>query len=157
MANDLAKLLDYLGIPELIHVVGHDIGGMIAYAYATRHEDRTASVVWGECPLRGTAAHEEDRTANDAQQFHFLFHSVPALPEALVTGREEMYLSHLFDKLTHNRSAISEQDLREYVSMYRHPGALRCDFEVYRAFLVDAEENPDGFVKAVLGFIAAAS
>ncbi|TDZ14555.1 Epoxide hydrolase 4 [Colletotrichum orbiculare MAFF 240422] len=138
---DLAELLDHLGITEPIHVVGHDIGGMNAYAFATRHEHRTASVVWGECPLPGTTAHEEDRTVNCVQQFHFLFHSVPDLPEALLTGREEMYLSHLFDKLTHNRSAISEQDLREYVSMYRRPGALRCAFEVYRAFLADAEGN----------------
>ncbi|TEA21699.1 Soluble epoxide hydrolase [Colletotrichum sidae] len=140
MAKDLAELLDHLGIPEPVHVVGHDIGGMIAYAFATRHEHRTAFVVWGECPLPGTTAHEEDRTVHGVQQFHFLFHSVPDLPEALVTGREEMYLSHLFDKLTHNRSAISEQDLQV-------PGSGHYV----------AEENPDGFVKAVLGFIAAAS
>ncbi|KAF9874252.1 alpha beta hydrolase fold protein [Colletotrichum karsti] len=141
MANDMILLLDYLKITDPVHIVGHDIGGMIAYAFATRHADRTASLVWGECPLPGTTAHEEDRTTHGVQQFHFLFHSVPDLPEALVSGREEIYLSHFFDKISHRRLAISKADLDHYVEMYSRPGALRCAFGVYRAFLTDAREN----------------
>src|SRR4051794_36239681 len=91
MANDIALLLDYLQVDEAVHVVGHDIGGMIAYAFATRHAERTKSLVWGECPLPGTTAYEEDRTIHGVQQFHFFFHSIPDLPEALVTGHEELY------------------------------------------------------------------
>ncbi|KAK2775871.1 alpha beta hydrolase fold protein [Colletotrichum kahawae] len=141
MANDIVLLLYHLSITEPVHMVGHDIGGMIAYAFATRHAERTASLIWGECPLPGTKAHEEDRTIHGVQQFHFLFHSVPDLPEALVSGREELYLSHFFDKVSYNRSVISQADLEYYASMYSRPGALRCAFGVYRAFLADAEEN----------------
>ncbi|CAI0644108.1 unnamed protein product [Colletotrichum noveboracense] len=141
MANDIVLLLDHLSITGSVHMVGHDIGGMIAYAFATRHAERTASLIWGECPLPGTKAHEEDRTIHGVQQFHFLFHCVPELPEALVSGREEIYLSHFFDKVSYNRSAISQADLEYYASMYSRPGALRCAFGVYRAFSTDAEEN----------------
>lgn len=141
MAGDFVQLLDNLSISEPIHVVGHDIGGMIAYAFASRYPERTASVVWGECPLPGTSIHDEDRTIYAQEQFHFLFHAVSDLPELLVTGSEAAYLDHFYSKLAHNRSAITPRDLDHYAGMYSKPGALRCGFGVYRAFLKDAEEN----------------
>lgn len=46
VAEDIHLLLTQeLNITEKVHVVGHDIGGMIAYAYAVRHAEHTASVV----------------------------------------------------------------------------------------------------------------
>lgn len=141
MAGDVADLLAYLYIAEPVHIIGHDIGGMIAYAFASRYPNKTASVNWGECPLPGTAAHHEDRTTHAVQQFHFIFHSVADLPEALVAGREEIYLSHFFSKLAYTASGIGQEDLDHYVKMYRQPGALRCAFNIYRAFLEDGEEN----------------
>ncbi|KAH7311253.1 Alpha/Beta hydrolase protein [Stachybotrys elegans] len=209
MATDILHLLDHLSIKSKVHVVGHDIGGMIAYAFVAQYSHRTASVTWGECPLPGTTAMHEDRTTHAQQQFHFLFHGVPDLPEALVSGKEEIYLSHFYNKLAYNANAIAPADLNYYVKMYRQPGALRAAFRTYAAFLEDAdecakwvsdgkckvpalglsggmsrhkeaapqmmaevheegtykvvdvadsghwiaEENPDGFVKAVVGFI----
>lgn len=147
MAADLEKLLSNLSITEPVHVVGHDIGGMIAYTFASRYPKKTASVVWGECPLPGTTAHHEDRTTHNVQQFHFIFHSVLDLPEALVAGREEIYLNHFFSKLGYNAAGIGQEDLDHYVKMYRQPGAMRCGFNVYRAFLKDGEENLDWISK----------
>lgn len=141
MAADIVYLLDHLNITEAVHVVGHDIGGMIAYAFASRYPDRTASVNWGECPLPGTQVYNEDRMSHAVEQFHFFFHAVPDLPEALVAGREEIYLNHFFDKISHNRADISQEDRETYVKMYKQPDALRCAFEIYRAFPKDAEEN----------------
>jgi len=140
MADDLVALVhSHLGIREKIHIVGHDIGGMIAHAYASRHPSHVASIVWGECPLPGTAAFEENKTMK--KQFHFIFHSVPDLPEALVAGRERIYLKHFYDKLALNTGAITPADLEHYALMYSQPGALRCAFAVYAAFEADAEEN----------------
>lgn len=141
MAEDIVHLLDHLGITTKVHVVGHDIGGMIAYSLATRHPHRLLTVNWGECPLPGTSAHEHDRTDRAVDQFHFIFHSVRDLPEALVAGREAVYLGHFFDKLAANAGAIGPADREHYASAYSQPGAMRCAFEVYRAFLEDAEEN----------------
>ncbi|ROV97237.1 hypothetical protein VSDG_04759 [Cytospora chrysosperma] len=141
MAEDIVHLLDHLGITTKVHVVGHDIGGMIAYSLATRHPHRLLTVNWGECPLPGTSAHEHDRTDRAVDQFHFIFHSVRDLPEALVAGREAVYLGHFFDKLAANAGAIGPADREHYATAYSQPGAMRCAFEVYRAFLEDAEEN----------------
>jgi pimeloyl-ACP methyl ester carboxylesterase len=141
MASDIKKLLEHLAISKPIHLVGHDIGGMIAYAFASRYPELLSSVIWGECPLPGTSAYEADRTTNAVQQFHFIFHSVLDLPEALVAGRERIYLNHFFSKIAYNSNAISSDDLDYYTGMYSQPGAMRCGFEIYRAFEEDAEEN----------------
>ncbi|KAJ0107230.1 hypothetical protein J7T55_007600 [Diaporthe amygdali] len=143
MADDIIQLLDALGIKSKVHLVGHDIGGMIAWAIAARHPDRLQTVNWGECPLPGTSIHQEDRTDRAIDQFHFIFHCVRDLPEALIAGHEEIYLSHFFNKLTFNMEAIGPEDLDHYVRSYSQPGAMRCALEVYRAFLEDAEENKE--------------
>jgi pimeloyl-ACP methyl ester carboxylesterase len=80
------------------------------------------------------------RTINAVQQFHFIFHCVPDLAVALVTGRERIYLSHFFRKIAYNAAAITDEDLDHYVRAYEQPGALRCAFETYRAFEEDARE-----------------
>lgn len=142
MAEDIIQLLDALGITDKVHLVGHDIGGMIAWSMAARHADRIATVNWGECPLPGTAAHEEDRTgARGVHQFHFVFHCVRDLPEALVSGREEIYITHFFNKVAFDTAALGPADVEHYVRAYSQPGAMRCAFEVYRAFFEDVEEN----------------
>ncbi|KAJ5142219.1 hypothetical protein N7526_003214 [Penicillium atrosanguineum] len=110
MARDLFSLLhDHLGITQAIHLVGHDIGGMVAHAYVTQYPDHVASVIWGECPLPGTSVYDVNKRM--PEQFHFVFHT------------------------------ISPFDLDFYALQYSQPGALRCSFEVYRAFEEDAREN----------------
>ncbi|KAI1776535.1 soluble epoxide hydrolase [Hypoxylon cercidicola] len=140
MARDLVRLLDALEIREPVHVIGHDLGGMIAFAMAAKHPSRVASLNWGECSLPGTSAHIEDRTTHAVQQFHFIFHCVPDLALALVAGRERIYLSHFFNKIAYNTAAIKSEDLDHYVECYEQPGAMRCAFEAYQMFEQDAKE-----------------
>ncbi|CAL5867606.1 uncharacterized protein PFLUO_LOCUS1825 [Penicillium psychrofluorescens] len=141
MARDLFTLVyDHLGIASEIHLVGHDIGGMIAHAYVSLYPQHVASVIWGECPLPGTSSYEANKRM--PEQFHFLFHCAPDdLAPSLVSGREKMYLNHFFSKLSFNANAISLSDLEYYALQYSQPGALRCAFEVYRAFEEDTREN----------------
>jgi pimeloyl-ACP methyl ester carboxylesterase len=140
MAEDLHILIQsHFGIKEKIHVVGHDIGGMIAFAYVSRYPDDVSSVIWGECPLPGTSCYEDVKGTPDV--FHFIFHRVPDLPEFLIAGKEREYLKHFFDKISYNSAAISPSDLEHYALAYSQPGAIRAGLEVYRAFEKDAEEN----------------
>jgi pimeloyl-ACP methyl ester carboxylesterase len=106
IAADLAKLLEILEIKEKIHVVGHDIGGMTAHSFASQYPDKTASVMWGECPQPGTKKYGEspgtietktytdssvsEETKNTEAVWHFTFQQQSDLPEALVQGRERM-------------------------------------------------------------------
>lgn len=140
MAEDLHTLVhEHLGIKQKIHVVGHDIGGMIAFAYGSRYSNDVASLIWGECPLPGTSTYEAVKGSPEV--FHFVFHQVPDLPEFLIAGKEKEYVKHFLDKIVYNSAAISPEDLNHYALAYSQPGAMRAGIEVYRAFEKDAEDN----------------
>jgi pimeloyl-ACP methyl ester carboxylesterase len=141
MASDLHRLLsEHLDIKEKVHVIGHDIGAMIAYAYITEYPESSASIIWGECPLPGSIFYDQCR--NNIDKFHFNFHCVPdGLPEALVSGREAIYLKQFFDRQIAITEGINKQDFDHYVHLYSLPDAMRSAFEVYRAFPKDKERN----------------
>ena len=69
------------------------------------------------------------------------FHQTPDVPEALVQGKEMMYLSWFFHNLVFNPAAITQTDINEYVTHYSAPGGMRAGFEYYRAFPQDAIQN----------------
>ena len=140
MARDLHRLItEHEGIKDKIHVVGHDIGGMVAHAYAVQYPEGTASVCWGECPLPGTQVYHEAK--NTVMMWHFTFHCVPDLAEALVAGKERIYLKHFYDRLAQNPSAISTHDLDVYTTAFAQPGAMKAGMNIYRAFEADAVMN----------------
>ena len=58
---------------------------------------------------------------------------MPELPEALITGREDLWLRHFFSDWCYNPHTISGQDFDTYVQAYRRPGAVRGAMADYRA------------------------
>jgi len=140
IAGDLYKLLtEHLEIKEKVHVVGHDIGGMIAHAFAARYPDSTKTVAWGECPLPGTE--EYDNFLMNPGVWHFHFHWQADLPETLTAGKEETYLKHFYERLSSVPTAISAADTAYYGQLFSKPGAMRAGFDLYRNFPKDVEEN----------------
>jgi pimeloyl-ACP methyl ester carboxylesterase len=140
MAGDLRRLLrQHLRIEEPIALVGHDIGLMVAYAYAQAHRDELSHLAVVDAPLPGTAVF--DRIRSDPRVWHFGFHGARDVAEMLVAGRERPYLQAFFNARIFDPSAISDSDLDSYASAYSAPGAMRASFELYRAFDQDAEDN----------------
>lgn len=142
MATDIHLLLrQHLGIEHAVVMVGHDIGLMVAYAYAQAYRDEVSHLVVMDAPLPGTTVF--DRLRADPRVWHFAFHSTRDIPEMLVAGRERQYLQTFFNARIFDPSAISENDLDIYTSAYAAPGAMRTGFELYRAFDTDAADNRD--------------
>jgi pimeloyl-ACP methyl ester carboxylesterase len=140
MAGDIHRLLrDHLGISESVMLAGHDIGLMVAYAYAQSYREDVSHLVVMDAPLPGTAVF--DRLRMDPRVWQFAFHGARDIPEMLVTGRERLYLRAFFDARLYNPSAIDDADLDAYASLYAAPGALRAGFELYRAFDQDGGDN----------------
>ena len=137
MAQDIRALVrDHLGIEGQIVLAGHDIGLMVAYAYAQRYRDELSHLILVDAPIPGTAVF--DRLRSDPRVWHFAFHGARDLPELLVQGRERQYLQYFFDARTTDPSAT---DVDEYAKAYSAPGAMRAGFELYRAFDQDASDN----------------
>jgi pimeloyl-ACP methyl ester carboxylesterase len=87
----------------------------------------------------------------------FLFNRTFDLPEALVEGKERMYLSWLYHNLANNPSAIAQTDIDEFLSHYSAPGGMRDEFNYSRAFPEGAIQNETKLTMPVLalgaGFI----
>jgi pimeloyl-ACP methyl ester carboxylesterase len=140
VAGDIQKLLrEHLGVDGPVVMCGHDIGLMVAYAYAQAYRDEVSHLVIVDAPLPGTEVF--DRLRSDPRVWHFAFHGARDVAEMLVAGRERPYLQAFFSARVFDPSAIAEEDLDVYVSAYSAPGAMRAGFELYRAFDRDADDN----------------
>jgi pimeloyl-ACP methyl ester carboxylesterase len=143
MAEDIHQLVTQLG-HQRIFLVGHDIGLMVAYSYAAAHPAEVRRLALLDAPIPGTKVFEE--LERSPMVWHFAFHKVRDLPEALVAGRERIYLTEGFYRaLSYNPAAFTEADVDEYVRCYSAPGGMRGGFEYFRAFAEDARQNKEYF------------
>ena len=68
-------------------------------------------------------------------------HRTPALPEALVSGREDVYLGWFYRTFGHRPDALTTDEIDEYLRTYTQPETLRAGFEYYRALPSDAADT----------------
>lgn len=141
MAADVHALVQQLGYKS-INLVGHDIGLMVAYAYAAGYRTEVRRLALLDAPIPGVGDWEQ--LQRDPHVWHFSFHSVSDLPEALVAGRERTYLTtgFYFPK-AYNPAAFTEDRIAEYVRHYAAPGGMRAGFSYFRAFPDDIKQNQE--------------
>jgi pimeloyl-ACP methyl ester carboxylesterase len=146
MANDLRELMRALGVPK-IALIGHDRGARVATRFAKDHPDAIDRlVVMDNVPTR-IVARDFDAKIAKAYWF-FLFHLVPDLPEALIVGREAVWLRHFFSDWCFDPAAVSGEAFDTYVRAYQAPGAVRGAMADYRANAEDvAQDIVDAAVK----------
>lgn len=140
LSADLAGLLDHLGIEEPINVVGHDIGAMVAYAFARQFPARTKKLAILASPVPGTDIFEQ-ASRDGSKVWHYYFHQAADIPEALTQGREARYLERYYHDMAVDAYAIENDAFDTYVRFYSQPGGMRAGFEYYRAFPADALDN----------------
>jgi pimeloyl-ACP methyl ester carboxylesterase len=133
MAEDVYQLTAALKL-EHPYVVGHDIGGMVAFAYARRHPEATRGAMILDVPLPGIAGWDEIQ--GDPSVWHFHFMQVPGLAEKLVDGRQAEYFNYFF-----SFGKFSPSEVTHLVNSYATPAQLHAAFEMYRAFPADALWN----------------
>jgi haloacetate dehalogenase len=146
MAKDVRELMAALGI-EKIALVGHDRGARVATRFAKDYPDAVDRlVVMDNVPTR-IVARDLDATIAKPYWF-FMFHLVPDLPEALIAGREDLWLRYFFSDWCYNPHAISGEAFDTYVKAYQKPGSVRGAMSDYRANAEDvAQDNVDADVK----------
>jgi pimeloyl-ACP methyl ester carboxylesterase len=136
MAQDiraLAKSLNY----DRIRLVGHDIGLMVAYAYAAQYPAEVDRLVLMEAFLPGVGDWNKVFLLRDLWHFHFY----GTTPLALVTGRERIYLEHFWNDFAADpKKSVPEKDREFYARAYAQPGRMAAGMEVFRAFPRDAED-----------------
>ncbi|HXW27647.1 MAG TPA: alpha/beta fold hydrolase, partial [Xanthobacteraceae bacterium] len=136
MAQDVRALAASLGYRR-VAVVGHDIGLMVAYAYAAQYAAEVDRICLMDAFLPGVGDWKSVWLLRDLWHFHFYGKT----PLALVEGRERIYFEHFWNDFAADPAhSVSEADRRFYAAAYAQPGAMRAGFEVFRAFAQDAED-----------------
>jgi pimeloyl-ACP methyl ester carboxylesterase len=136
MAVDIHELTSSLGFAR-VSIVGHDIGLMVAYAYAAQFPQATERVVLMDAFLPGIGNWKDVWLMRDLWHFHFY----GEVPLALVNGRERIYFEHFWNDFAADpHHSIPEADRRFYAEAYAQPGGMRAGFEYFRNFERDAKD-----------------
>jgi pimeloyl-ACP methyl ester carboxylesterase len=145
MAQDVHALAQSLGIKKA-GVAGHDIGLMVAYAYAAQYPSEVDRIALLDAFIPGVGDTTNLFLLKDLWHFHFYGKT----PLALVTGRERIYFEHFWnDFAADGTKSVSEADRQFYTKKYAQPGAMKAGMEVFRNFDQDAKDNAV-FAKAKL-------
>ena len=136
-AADIRSVLTAYGIDHSA-VVGHDIGTMVAYAYAASYPDKVDKLVVMDAPVPGIAPWNQ--IVLSPQLWHFNFAGPDA--ERLVAGRERIYLDRFWNEFAGDRSKIDEATRNYYAKQYAAPGAMRAAFAQFTAIAAhDVADN----------------
>jgi pimeloyl-ACP methyl ester carboxylesterase len=137
MAQDVHALAESLGITRA-GVAGHDIGLMVAYAYAAQYPAEVERLALMDAFIPGIGDTTGLFLLRDLWHFHFY----GPTPLALVKGRERIYFEHFWNDFAADATkSVSEADRRFYARKYAEPGAMRAGMEVFRNFDQDAKDN----------------
>jgi pimeloyl-ACP methyl ester carboxylesterase len=137
LAQDIHALAQSLGLWRGA-VVGHDIGLMVAYAYAAQYPAEVDKIVLMDAFLPGIGEWKDVWLLRDLWHFHFTGET----PLKLVAGRERTYFEHFWNDFAADRNhSIPEADRRFYTAAYAQPGGMHAGFEYFKAFPQDAIDN----------------
>jgi pimeloyl-ACP methyl ester carboxylesterase len=129
-------LVRSLGI-EKARVVGHDIGLMVAYAYAAQFPAEVEKLVVMDAFLPGVEGWEA--VYNTPSIWHFRFNG--PTPEALVQGRERTYFEGFWNDFAADRNrSLPEDDRKAYAAAYAGPGRMRAGWAYFRSFIPTATD-----------------
>lgn len=134
IATDMKALVVALGEKQAV-IVGHDMGGKVAYMMVHLYPTLVSKLILVDCLIPGT----ENADALNGGAWHYGFHMALNFPEMLTKGREKEYIRAQIDALSFNKKAIDDQKINEYVTYYAREGGMTAGFNYYRALKQDRQ------------------
>ncbi|MCI3270715.1 alpha/beta fold hydrolase [Streptomyces cylindrosporus] len=138
-ARDMRGILKELDRSGPVAVAGHDIGAMVALAWAAAYPDDIDRLILVDALLPGLGL-EEAMNVAEGGMWHFGFFMTPQVPEMLFDGHELEFVTATFTALS-NPGTFSPDDLVAYADSYTGRDRLRGGFEHYRTLFEDGREN----------------
>ncbi|MBD1392946.1 alpha/beta fold hydrolase [Mucilaginibacter glaciei] len=151
MAKDIYELTQQLGL-EKIHLLGHDIGGMVAMSMAFNYPECIGKMVImdGAHPSEGMlqmplvpplGTFNKKMTGNAQYVWWMGFNQVKELPEKLLEGRFQHLLDWLFAYVMIDETKMPAFDREIYASVYNNPENIRASNAWYQTFTQDIEDG----------------
>ena len=142
MAKSIHGMLAATGHDTNVRMVGHDIGTMVAYAYAATYRDSVKRLMLTEAPIPDKIVYSYPSLTPQGPGFwNFGFFSLTnGLPEQTIDGHESEWVAGFIDWLTANKEAFTREDTDVYACFLRDDAHLRASFEWFRAFPRDNKQ-----------------
>jgi len=151
MAKDIVELIQQLGLGK-VHLLGHDIGGMVAMSMAFNYPNSIEKLVLMDgahpsegmlqmplIPLLGTF---KKKMTGEAQYVWWMgFNQVKDLPEKLLEGRFQYLLDWLFAYVMIDETKMPAFEREVYASAYNQPESIRASNAWYQTFTQDIEDG----------------
>ncbi len=118
-------------------VVGHDIGLMLAYAYATQYPSEVTKLALMDAPNPGVGPWQQVLLMPGIWHFHFN----GKYAEQLTAGRERIYLNRVWDDFAYHPERVTEAERARTAASYAQPGNMHAGFSYFAGFDQDANDN----------------
>lgn len=132
ISEDVAALIHHLGYSKAT-IVGHDMGGKVAWLLGQTHPTLVEKLVLIDCMPLGT----ENMDSAKGGMWHYGFHMAKDFPEMLTAGREREYIAAQIAQWSHQKDAVSAKDIDEFARHYSTKGGMTAGFNYYRTLLED--------------------
>ncbi|GAB1331462.1 alpha/beta fold hydrolase [Streptomyces sennicomposti] len=131
-----------LGV-SVYSLVAHDIGAWVAFSLALDFESHLRKVALLDAGIPGITLPETIPTDPDRawKTWHFAFHTVPDLPEALLAGREREYVAWFLRTKALSPDTFDDAELDHYAAAVAVDDVLRASLAYYRAAAESARQN----------------
>jgi pimeloyl-ACP methyl ester carboxylesterase len=135
-AQEMRFVVTSLGFDKTF-VIAHDIGNMVAYAYAAQYPDKTLKLAVMDAPIPGIGPWDAIRLTPGT--WHFNFHGPDA--ERLVAGRERIYFDRIWNDFSSGPNLPDDATRNFFAATYAVPGGMRAGFAQFAAFSQDTKDN----------------
>lgn len=146
LAGYIHDAIGALGLRDAT-LAGHDVGGMVAYAYLRAYPGELRKAAIMNTAIPGVDPWTE--VARNPHIWHFAFHAVPELPELLVAGHQAAYFDFFYDALAADPRGVDAEAREAYAAAYARIESLQAGFDWYRAFAQDEKDNQSVHGQAV--------
>jgi pimeloyl-ACP methyl ester carboxylesterase len=132
LVKDVAALVRSTGHPRS-HIVGHDWGGVIAWAFATQYPQLVDKLIVLNAPHLKIYFNKVRYPGQMLRSWYVLFFLMPRLPEFILSAQNYGALRNMFKRLPASKNAFSAEDTEQYIHALASPGALTAALNYYRA------------------------
>jgi len=138
IAATIHELVNALKLNDLV-IAGQDVGGQVVFSYLHKYHSEIRGAIIMDVVIPGLKPWED--VIRNPYIWHFAFHAIPDLPEAIVTGKQSEYFDYFYNTIAAHSERITSEIKEDYVRSYSIPASLSTGFNWYRGYNKDAEYN----------------
>jgi epoxide hydrolase 4 len=132
LVDDLAAIVAATGHPRAA-IIGHDWGGIIAWAFAAEYPEMLDKLVILNAPHMDIFRDKVWRTSQLFRSSYIGFFQLPFLPESMLAAGNFFAIRQMFKFTPARWGTFRNPEIAQYVDGLSHPGALKAALDYYRA------------------------